>query len=307
MVSPGHKKQMATLVVVDGVCSGRAACRYLGLGRSTWRYQARPPCERRQRLIVRTHELSALHPRYGYRRIVALLRQEGWETSRKQVQRLRRAEGLRVPPPRRRQSRRGVSTGLPTQATHRGHVWTWDFIADATVHGGALRTLTVLDEHTKEVHVLRPARRIGSADVIELVQSAIIEHGAPEFIRSDNGSEFIAHDLQRWLADHHIKTIYITPASPWENGFVESFHGRFRDECLNREQFWTLTEARVVIEDFRQDYNSARPHSSLGYKSPQRFAAQLPPSIPRSGRPTASLREGLPISAMSVISTNLPD
>jgi transposase InsO family protein len=298
---------MATLVVFDGVCSGRAACRYLGLGRSTFHYQARPPCERRQQLIVRTHELSALHPRYGYRRIVALLRREGWETSRKQVQRLRRAEGLRVPPPRRRQSRRGLSTGLPTQATHRGHVWTWDFVADATVHGGTLRMLTVLDEHTKEVHVLRPERRIGSAEVITLVQAAIAQHGAPEFIRSDNGSEFIAHDLQQWLADQHIKTIYITPASPWENGFVESFHSRFRDECLNREQLWTLTEARVVIEDFRQDYNSARPHSSLGYQSPQGFAAQLTPSIPRSGRPTASLREGLPTPLHPAISTHLPD
>jgi transposase InsO family protein len=298
---------MATLVVFDGVCSGRATCRYLGLGRSTFHYQARPPCERRQQLIVRTHELSALHPRYGYRRIVALLRREGWETSRKQVQRLRRAEGLRVPPPRRRQSRRGLSTGLPTQATHRGHVWTWDFVADATVHGGTLRMLTVLDEHTKEVHVLRPERRIGSAEVITLVQAAIAQHGAPEFIRSDNGSEFIAHDLQQWLADQHIKTIYITPASPWENGFVESFHSRFRDECLNREQLWTLTEARVVIEDFRQDYNSARPHSSLGYQSPQGFAAQLTPSIPRSGRPTASLREGLPTPLRPAISTHLPD
>jgi putative transposase len=307
MVSPGHRKQLATLVVHDGVCSGRAACRYLGLGRSTYHYQARPPCERRQRLITRTHELSALHPRYGYRRIVALLRQEGWDTSRKQVQRLRRAEGLRVPPPRRRQPRCGVSTGLPTQATHRGHVWTWDFVADATVHGGALRMLTVLDEHTKEVHVLRPERRIGAADVIDLVKAAIAEHGAPEFIRSDNGSEFIAHDLQHWLADQHIKTIYITPASPWENGFVESFHSRFRDECLNREQLWTLTEARVVIEDFRQNYNSARPHSSLGYQSPQRFAAQLPPSIPRSGRPPASLREGLPTPHLPVTSTNLLD
>ncbi len=232
--------------------------------------------------------------------------QEGWATSRKQVQRLRRAEGLRVPPSRRRQSRRGLSTGLPTQAPHRGHVWTWDFVADATVHGGTLRMLTVLDEHTKEVHVLRPERRIGSAGVIALVKTAIAAHGAPEFIRSNNGAEFIAHDLQRWLADQHIKTIYITPASPWENGFVESFHSRFRDEYLNREQLWTLTEARVVIEDFRQDYNSVRPHSSLGYRSPQRFAA-LAPSIPRSGRPPASLREGLLNPPLSVTSTIHPD
>ena len=157
--------------------------------------------------------------------------------------------------------------------------------------------LTVLDEHTKEVHVLRPERQIGSADVIQFVKTAVAQHGAPEFIRSDNGPEFIAKELQRWLAEQNIKTIYITPASPWENGFVESFHSRFRDECLNREQLWTLTEARVVIEDFRQDYNTERPHSSLGYLSPQRFTAKQSLAIP-SSRPDRqagpSLRLGLP-------------
>ena len=121
---------------------------------------------------------------------------------------------------------------------------------------------------------LRPERQIGSSDVVRLVQSAIAQHGAPEFIRSDNGPEFIAKELQRWLAEQNIKTISITPASLWENGFVESFHSRFRDECLNREQLWTLTEARVIIEDFRLDYNAERPHRSLGYLSPQRFVAE---------------------------------
>jgi transposase InsO family protein len=169
--------------------------------------------------VARIQALSAAHPRFGFRRIVALLRREGWGVSRKQVQRVRRAEGLRVPPPRKRQVRRGVSTGLPTRATHRGHGWTWDFIADATVHGGALRKLTVLDEHTKEVHDLRPERRIGSAEVIALVKAAIAAHGAPQFIRSDNGPEFIAKDLQQWLAEQNIRTICITPASPRENGF----------------------------------------------------------------------------------------
>ena len=124
---------MATFAVEGGLCSGRAVCRYLGLGRGTYRYRARPPTEHRSRLVARIHALSAAHPRFGFRRIVALLRREGWSVSRKQVQRVRRAEGLRVPPPRKRQVRRGASTGLPTQATHRGHVWTWDFIADATV------------------------------------------------------------------------------------------------------------------------------------------------------------------------------
>ena len=132
---------------------------------------------------------------------------------------------------------------------------------------------------------MRPERRIGSAGVIALVPAATTEPGAPEFIRSDNGSEFIAHDLPRWLADQQTKTIYITSASPWETGFVESFHSRFREECLNRELLYTLTAARVGIEDFRRDYNAARPHSSLGYQSPQRFAALLLRSIPRGGRP----------------------
>jgi len=135
--------------------------------------------------------------------------------------------------------------------------------------------LTVLDEHTRECHVLRADRALKSTDVIALVGQAVEQHGAPEFIRSDNGSEFIAHELQAWLARERIKTIYIEPASPWQNGFVESFHGRFRDECLNREQLWTLTEARVVIEDFRIDYHTRRPHSRLGYRSPVNYAAQL--------------------------------
>jgi len=301
---------MAAFAVEGGLCSGRAVCRYLGLARATYRYQPQPPTEHRSRLVARIQALSASHPRFGFRRIVALLRREGWCVSRKQVQRVRRAEGLRVPPPRKRHVRRGVSTGLPTRATHRGHVWTWDFIADSTVHGGALRMLTVLDEHTKEVHVLRPERRIGSAEVIALVKAAIAAHGAPQFIRSDNGPEFIAKDLQQWLAEQNIRTIYITPASPWENGFVESFHSRFRDECLNREQLWTLTEARVVIEDFRQDYNTERPHSSLGYESPRRFAAKNVLPISGSGpdrQAGPSLRLRLPTTANPTISTNASD
>ena len=213
-------------------------------------------------MVARLQALSAAHPRYGYRRIAALLRQEGWVAGKRQVQRLRRLEGLRVPPTKRKYARRG-------------HVWTWDFIADATVRGGALRMLTVLDEHTRECHVLRADRALKSTDVIALVGQAIEQHGAPEFIRSDNGSEFIAHELQAWLAPERIKTIYIEPASPWQNGFVESFHGRFRDECLNREQLWTLTEARVVIEDLRIDYNTRRPHSRLGYRSPVNYLLEI--------------------------------
>ena len=188
-------------------------------------------------------------------------------------------------------------------------MWTWDFIADATVRGGSLRTLSVLDECTRECHVLRADRALKSGDVINLVKGAIVQHGAPEFIRSDNGSEFIAKELQRWLAENKIKTIYIEPGSPWQNGFVESFHGRFRDECLNREQLWTLTEARVVIEDYRNKYNRIRPHSKLGYQSPDRYAASLLPSLApvRPAEPgLPSARDGQPVSTVST-SINHPD
>lgn len=282
---------MAQAVVAEGVCSGRKACRALGLARSTWRYRKGVRKDRHIALVERIHALTREHPRYGYRRIAAMLKREGWDVGKRLVKRLRREEGLRVPPTKRKIVRRGRSTGWPTTAERRGHVWTWDFVADATKRGGALRMLTVLDEYTRECHVLRPERAIKSEDVIRLVKEAVKKHGAPEFIRSDNGSEFIAKELQAWLAQENIRTIYIEPGSPWQNGFVESFHGRFRDECLNREQLWTLTEARVVIEDFRVDYNQRRPHGGLGYRTPHECAKGLPfPARPDCGRPAASFR-----------------
>jgi putative transposase len=277
-LSPAARREHVRRLTQEGVCSIRAGCRMLNLARSTWRYRGKAPSEREKALHRRLAELSAKHPRYGYRRIAALLRQEGWEVGKRQVQRWRREEGLRVPPTRRKLVRRGVSTGLPTQALHRGHVWTWDFIADATVRGGALRILTILDEYTRECHVLRADRALRSRDVLEWLQKAIQEHGAPAYLRSDNGPEFIANIVQEWLKENGVRTLYIEPGSPWQNGFVESFHGRFRDECLNREQLHTLTEARVVIGDYRQEYNRHRPHSRLGYLSPAAFAKNHRPS-----------------------------
>lgn len=277
---------MARKVVEEKTCSGRAACRILRLSRATYWYRGRPPSAREEQLLRRMKELSEKHPRYGYRRIAALLREEGWKVGKRHIQRLRRNAGLRVPPTKRKAVRQGISTGLPTKADHRGHVWTWDFISDATVRGGSLRMLTILDEHTRECHVLRADRALRSADVLEWLKRAIEEHGAPKFLRSDNGPEFIAREVQRWLSENQIKTIYIDPGSPWQNGFVESFHGRFRDECLNREQLWTLTEARVVVEDYRREYNTFRPHSRLGYQSPARFAAKTrTPSASTDGQP----------------------
>ena len=292
IVSPGHRRELAREVVSQGLCSGRAVCRVLCLARSTYGYRGQPLSEAQQQLRKRLQQLSAQHPRYGYRRIAALLRQEGGRVGKRQIQRLRRAEGLRVPPARRKVARRGISTGLPTRALHRGHVWTWDFIADATVRGGALRMLTIRGEDTRECHGLRADRRLRASDVLAWLRQAIELPGAPGYLRSDNGPEFIAQQVQQWLADNGIKTIYIEPGSPWQNGFVESFHGRFRDECLNREQLWTLTEARVVIEDYRREYNQRRPHSRLGYLSPARFAAQTDPSLTPVGLGPPSVRDG---------------
>ncbi len=276
-VSPASRRAYAQEVVSAQVCSQRPACRFLKLARSTFHYRGRPPTPAAERLKKRLLERSAEHPRYGYRRIAALLRREGWRVGKRHIQRLRRDAGLRVPPTKRKVVRRGVSTGWPTPATPRNHVWTWDFIADATVRGGALKMRAILEEYPRECHVLWAERGLKAADVRHWLEKAVAQHGAPAYLRSDNGSEFIAKIVQRWLKENRIKTIYVEPGSPWQNGFVESFHGRFRDEGLNREQLWTLTEARVVVGDFRQRYNEIRPHSRLGDESPARFTAQICP------------------------------
>jgi len=249
----------------------RRACHYLGLHRSTYRYRPRQPLPQQIQLYQRIVALSWHYPRYGYRRIRALLAQEGWLVSRKQVQRIRRKEGLKVRPKPQRMRRQGVSTGLPTQATHRNHVWTWDFIFDRTDKGSTLKMLTMLDEYTRQCLAIRVERQIRSDQVLATLWQAMIQYGIPQHIRSDNGTEFIAGKIQRWLRENQIKTLYIEPDSPWQNGYIESFHSRFRDECLNREWLLNLREARVVIEDWRLLYNTERPHSRLGYLSPEDY------------------------------------
>ena len=271
MVSPAQKKQAVACVVDQRLCSERRACRYLGVHRSTYRYPVKSPLPQQVQLHQRIVSLSWQYPRYGYRRIRAVLEREGWSVSRKQVQRIRRKEGLKVHPKPQRISRQGVSTGLPTQATHRNHVWTWDFIFDRTDKGSTLKMLTMLDEYTRQCLAIRVERQIRSGQVLATLWQAMMQYGIPEHIRSDNGTEFIAGKIQRWLRVNQIKTLYIEPGSPWQNGYIESFHSRFRDECLNREWLLNLREARVVIEDWRQHYNTERPHSRLGYLSPENY------------------------------------
>ncbi len=271
MVSPAQKKQAVAYVVGQRLCSERRVCRYLGVHRSTYRYPLKLPRPQQVQLHQRIVALSWQYPRYGYRRIRAVLEREGWSVSRKQVQRIRRKEGLKVHPKPQRISRQGVSTGLPTQATHRNHVWTWDFIFDRTDKGSTLKMLTMRDEYTRQCLAIRVERQIRSGQVLATLWQAMMQYGIPEHIRSDNGTEFIAGKIQRWLRVNQIKTLYIEPGSPWQNGYIESFHSRFRDECLNREWLLNLHEARVVIEDWRHHYNTERPHSRLGYLSPENY------------------------------------
>ena len=273
-MSPGHKRQVVQSRVARGRCTARAACRHLGLHRSTLRYRARQPDAWLAKLKAALRRLSRAYPAWGYAKITRLLKREGWRVGRRLVQRLRRELGLAVPTKKRKRQRRGVSTGLPTKAMHRGHVWTWDFVHDTMVRGGKLRMLNVIDEYTRECHCIYVARRIDAGKVRQVLSDLIGQHGAPEYLRSDNGPEFIERKLQAWLATKRIKTIYIDPGSPWQNGYIESFNARLPDECLNREQLWTLTEARVVLEDWRWTYNHVRPHRSLGYITPLEFAQQ---------------------------------
>ena len=213
MVSPTQKKTAVAHVVTQRLCSMRRVCRYLGIARSTYRYVPKPVPDRQRQLHQRIIALSWAYPRYGYRRIRRALAKEGWTVSRKQVQRIRRREGLKVRPKPKRIPRCGVSTGLPTQAAHRHHVWSWDFIFGRTDSGGTLKMMTLPDEYTRQCLTIRVERQITSAQVVEVLEKAMIQYGTPCYIRSDNGSEFIANKVQTWLKDHHIKTIYIDPGS----------------------------------------------------------------------------------------------
>lgn len=249
--------------------SERRACRTLGQHRST---QRKVPQGRddEQRLTADIIELARQYGRYGYRMVTGLLKQSGWNVNHKRVERIWRREGLKVPQKQPKRSRLWLNDGscIRLRPEHPNHVWSYDFVQDRTHDGRAYRTLNVLDEYTKEALMIRVARKLSSTDVIDVLTDLFILRGPPAFIRSDNGPEFTARAVQEWIAAVGAKTAYIEPGSPWENGYVESFNARFRDELLNGEIFYTLNEARIVIEDWRRHYNTARPHSALGYRPP---------------------------------------
>jgi len=233
-------------------------------------------------------ELAQQHKRYGVRRILDRLKKEGWRVNKKRVHRLWKEEGLQRKRKARKKRAVGPSEGLPMKAAYPNHVWTYDFIEDRTESGGKLRMLNVLDEYTRQYHHVRVDRSIGAAKVIASLEWLFLLHGPPAHIRSDNGPELVAKELQKWLKERGTKTLYITPGSPWENPYIESFHDKLRDECLNMHVFVDGRHAQQVVEAWRNEYNEQRPHSSLNYMTPNEFAEHCR----NSSRPTASFRSG---------------
>lgn len=252
-----------------GTVSERRACRVLGQPRSTQRRTRHVP-EDEPRLVRRIIELATRYGRYGYRRITMMLREEGWRVNHKRIERLWRQEGLKVPAKQPKRRRLWLNDGscIRLRPQHRDHVWSYDFVFSRTHDGRPVRMLTLIDEFTRECLAIDVTRRMTSEDVLERLSDLFIHRGPPEYIRSDNGPEFTAHRVRDWLENVGVKTLFIEPGSPWENGFIESFNGKLRDELLNREIFDTLLEAKVLIERWRVHYNTVRLHSSLGYRPP---------------------------------------
>jgi putative transposase len=249
--------------------SERRACKVLEQARTTQRRNLSPPSDEHQL----TNDITALatrYGRYGYRRITAMLKDKGWQVNHKRVERIWRKEGLKVPEKQPKRGRLWLNDGsyIRLRPEYKDHVWSYDFMIDRTANGRALKILNIIDEYTRESLAILIARKIRNQDVIDLLFHLFIFRGIPEHIRSDNGPEFTAKAVRKWLARLGVKTLFIEPGSPWENGYIESFNGKLRDELLNREVFTTLTEARVLIEQWRRDYNQVRPHSSLGYRPP---------------------------------------
>jgi putative transposase len=288
--------------------SERRACKVLGQPRSTQRLVG-TKASTDQPLVAALQELARQNPRYGYRRIHAMLKRSGHRAGRDRVQRLCRRHGLKVPQKTHKRRRLGCSANgvLRKRAGHPDHVWTYDFVKDQTTDGRPLKILTVEDEYTRECLAAPVARGFTSGDVIRVLRGLFATRGVPGHIRSDNGPEFIAKAVRGWLEESGVGPLYIQPGAPWENAFGESFNGKLRDECLNLELFTSLGEARVVVGDYRGHYNHRRPHSSLGYATPAEFAAACR-AAPAPGLATLALapsphgtREGQEVCSVALI------
>jgi len=249
--------------------SERCVCRALGQPRSTQRYCGKVSDEE-EILTERIVTLASQYGRYGYRRITAMLQREGWRVNHKRVERIWRQEGLKVPEKQPKRGRLWLNDGscLRLRPEYPNHVWSYDFMLERTHDGRAFRILNVIDEYSRECLAIRVERSLDHEDVQECLAELFCTRGVPAHLRSDNGPEFIANQLRQWLNRLGVQTLFIEPGSPWENGYIESFNGKLRDELLNREIFFTLEEAKTLIARWREEYNHVRPHSALGYRPP---------------------------------------
>jgi len=294
-VSPPGRRRAVEHLLAEWRYTERNACRLVKQPRSTQRYKARIDYEER-RIRKRLHELAKKHPGSGYRRMTRLLRREGLRINKKRVQRLWREEGLRNPRRKRRKRARGHSENSCAikKAEYKNHVWCWDFTMDETADGRRLKWFSVLDEFTRECLALEVERRMTARGVVAILTWLEAKHGAPGAVRSDNGPEFIAQAVQRWLAAREVGPLYIAPGSPWENGYSESFNSRMKAEFADRELFGSLMEAKVLGAEYKHYWNQERLHSGIGYKTPAEFAAELgpdsatlrPPQVQSQHQPT---------------------
>ena len=269
LLSPARRRACIEHVRCSLGVSERRACAALGQHRSTQRKMPQGRDDE-ERLTADIIELARLYGRYGYRKIAALLRDAGWLVNDKRVERIWRREGLKVPKKQRKRGRLWLTDGscIRLRPEHRNHVWSYDFVEHRTHDGRKYRMLNVLEEFTHESLAIRIARNLKAIDVIDVLSDLFIARGVPAHIRSDNGPEFVAKAVREWINAVGAKTAYIAPGSPWENGYIESFNARLRDELLDGEIFYTLKEAQVIVESWRRHYNTVRPHASLGYRPP---------------------------------------
>ena len=293
MVGPGRKREAVVHVRQSLGTSERRACKSLGQPRSTQRYEGRRR-EADAGLVRAMRRIAEKEPRAGYRSVARYLRREGWEVNDKRVHRLWKQEGLKVALKARKRRRLGESrNGVQRLGAERiNHVWSYDFVFDQTESGGRLKWLPILDEYTRELLSLEVKSSMTANEVIEILDRLVQERGAPEYLRSDNGPEFIAKAVKEWIAQRGFKTLYIEPGAPWQNAYSESFNARFRDEFLNVEIFGSKLEAKVLGKEHREKYNHQRPHSSLGDQTPEEFAQRCIASL----RATPSTTQNIAIN-----------
>ena len=256
--------------------SERKACRVLGQCRATQRYEPKQ-MDDEELLRSSVTRLASKYGRYGYKRITALLKQEGWKVNHKRVARIWREVGLKVPAKQPKKGRLWLGNGdcVRHRSEYKDHVWSYDFVHERTKDNRSFRILTVIDEFTRESLGTVVRRKFTSLDVIEVLSELFITRGLPKHIRSDNGPEFTSRAIRQWLTNLEVGPLFIEPGSPWENGYNESFNGKLRDELLNGEIFYTLEEAKIMIERWRVHYNTIRPHTSLGYRPPAPETIQI--------------------------------